>query len=32
VALGRLVSGVVVAELEQVKSNQTPTVNAGALS
>ena len=32
VALGRLVSGVVVAELEQVKSNQPPTVNAGALS
>ena len=31
VALGRLVSGVVVAELEQVKSNQPPTVNAGAL-
>lgn len=32
VALGRLVSGVVVAELEQVKSSQPPTVNARALS
>jgi DMSO reductase family type II enzyme chaperone len=32
VALGRLVSGVVVAELEQVKSGQAATVGAGMLS
>jgi len=32
VALGRLVSGVVVAELEQVKSAQVATVGAGTLS